>query len=487
MSAGRPDTRPRDARRAIPAMGRLLEEEAARGLAERHGQVALRRTLGALLAEIRQELGSGGSPACDPSDILRQAGTRLEAAAPAGLRRVINATGVVIHTNLGRAPLAPQAVRAMADTAGYASLEMDLDSGGRGSRQDHLQPLICELTGAAGGLAVNNCASAVLLALGAIGRGAPVIVSRGELVEIGGGFRVPEIVAQGGCRLIEVGATNRTHLRDYESALDDNPEARIILRTHPSNFRMTGFTGRPDLAALASLAKARGVMLIEDLGGGALVDLSTYGLADEPTVQASLAAGVDLVLFSADKLLGGPQAGIAAGDAALIELMERHPLARAMRLDKLSLAALKATLELYRSPSDPLRAVPILRMLTEPEAGVRARGEQLLKLLQDRAGPPALGLDLVATQSFAGGGAMPMHPLPGVALRLSSPTLSGSTLARRLRLGQPSVVGRIVRDEVHLELRTVGDEELAELAAAIERAGDLDADAPQKGPAPLCG
>lgn len=470
MTAGRPDTLSPDARRAVPAMGRLLELEAARILARRHGQAALRRTLETLLAEIRASLRDGASPLCEPSIILQEAGARLETAACAGMRGVINATGVVIHTNLGRAPLAPEAVHEMVQAAGYVSIEMALDSGARGSRQDHLEPLIRELTAAESALVVNNCASAVLLALAAIGEGAPVIVSRGELVEIGGGFRVPEIIAQGGCRLVEVGATNRTHIRDYERALADNPDARIILRTHPSNFRMTGFTSRPDLAALARLARSRGVLLIEDLGGGALVDLSSYGLADEPTVQESLAAGVDLVLFSADKLLGGPQAGIAAGQTKLIELMERHPLARAMRLDKLSLAALKATLELYRPPSDPLRAIPALRMLTEPEAVVRARAERLLTLLQAGPEPRGVQLDLVATQSFAGGGAMPMHPLPGAALRLSSRTLSGSTLARRLRLGEPSVVGRIVRDDVLLELRTVNEQELGALAVSIQQA-----------------
>ena len=380
---------------------------------------------------------------------------------------VINATGVVIHTNLGRAPLATEALAAMRAAAGYANLEMDLNTGRRSSRHEHLDRLIAEVSGAEAGVVINNCAGAVLLALAAVAEGAPVIVSRGELVEIGGGFRVPDVVAQSGSKLIEVGTTNRTHLRDYEQAYRDNPDARVILRTHPSNFRISGFTSSPPLDALAHFAHAHDLLLVEDLGGGALVDLSPFGIANEPTVQASLRAGVDLVLFSGDKLLGGPQAGIAAGRRALTDRMAAHPLARAMRLDKLSLAALAATLRLYLPPSDPIRRVPVLRMLTEDVAVLAARADALMAQVADA---PELELQVLETLGYAGGGAMPMHALPGLAIALSSLRHSADELAHRLRTGPIRVLGRIENDQVLLDLRTVADDELPALAQAIRTA-----------------
>jgi L-seryl-tRNA(Ser) seleniumtransferase len=418
-------------------------------------------------AEARGQLAADPRATPSVAGLLEAAAARLAAGARETLFPVINATGVVIHTNLGRAPLAPEAVAAMQAAAGYGNLELALDTGRRASRHDHLDALVAGVTGAAAGLAVNNCAGAVLLALAAVAERAPVIVSRGELVEIGGGFRVPDVVAQSGSALIEVGTTNRTHLRDYEQALSDHPDARVILRTHPSNFRMTGFTSAPPLEALAHLAHARGLLLVEDLGGGALVDLSPYGIPDEPMVQASLRAGVDLVLFSGDKLLGGPQAGIAAGRRDLVDRLARHPLARALRLDKLSVAALAATLRLYRPPSDPLRRVPVLRMLTEPLATIAARAQAL----QDQiAHIPALDTSVEDSMGYAGGGAMPMVALPGRAVALRSSRVSADELARRLRTGAPSVLGRIERDVVLLDLRTVSDAELPALAAAIAEA-----------------
>jgi L-seryl-tRNA(Ser) seleniumtransferase len=293
-----------------------------------------------------------------------------------------------------------------------------------------------------------------------------VIVSRGELVEIGGGFRVPDVVAQSGSTLVEVGTTNRTHLHDYERALREHPGARVILRTHPSNFRITGFTSAPRLEALAELASAHGVLLVEDLGGGALVDLSRFGIAGEPTVQASLRAGVDVVLFSGDKLLGGPQAGLVAGRRELVERIGRHPLARALRIDKLSLAALAATLRLYTPPSDPLRRVPVLRMLTEPVITVMKRAEALLEAI---AGTAAQA-EIVAATAYAGGGAMPMNPLASRALALVVDGTSADELARRLRMGRTAVLGRIAQDRVLLDLRTVRDEELPALAGAVRQA-----------------
>ena len=445
-------------------MGVLSADPAAQALSQTYGAAAVTEALRRVLAQARARLLDVGALAPTREDLLRLADERLALHARESLFGVINATGVVIHTNLGRAPLAPEAMAAIARAAGYANLELDLETGRRSLRLDHLDGLISEVTGADAGLAVNNCAGAVLLALSALAQGSPVIVSRGELVEIGGGYRVPDIVQQSGSRLIEVGTTNRTHLRDFERAIKDNPEARILLRTHPSNFRMTGFTSAPVLADLARLAHDHGLWLVEDLGGGALVDLGPFGIVGEPRVQDSLEAGVDVVLFSGDKLLGGPQAGLAAGRRDLIQSLVRHPLARALRLDKLSLAGLAATLRLYRSPSDPLTRVPVLRLLTQSMARMQMRAEALMTLI---APAPGLQGEVISSQGYAGGGAMPMHALPGMAVALSAMNQSTEDLARRLRTGRQPVIGHIVRDRLLLEMRTVEDADLAALASAI--------------------
>lgn len=418
-----------------------------------------------VLAEERLRLTEAGATPATRAALLWTAGRRLEMAHRETLVGVINATGVVIHTNLGRAPLAPAAARAAAEAAGYGNLEFDLEGGKRALRDDHLGGLIGQVTRAEAGFAVNNGAGAVLLTLAALAQGAPVIVSRGELIEIGGGFRVPDIVAQSGSALIEVGTTNRTHMGDYERAADAHPQARVILRTHPSNFRITGFTAAPALAELAAFARERGLILVEDLGGGALVDLEPFGIIGEPMVQASIAAGVDAVIFSGDKLLGGPQAGVIAGRRGAVAAAQRHPLARALRLDKLSLAALAATLRLYRAPSDPTVEIPVLRMLTQPLAAIAARAEALAGMVAD-----ALEAEIWETTGYAGGGAMPMHGLPSRALAMARHGLSSDVLARRLRTGTPSVVTRIERDRVLADLRAVADEELPALAAAIREA-----------------
>jgi L-seryl-tRNA(Ser) seleniumtransferase len=449
-------------------VGVVCEDAGARPLIARFGSEALARAVRGAVAAARAGLAAGGEVAPTIAELLTMAAERLEAGRRETLFPVINATGVVIHTNLGRAPLAPEAVAAAAQAAaGYGNLELDLESGRRSSRHDHLDGLIAEITGAEAGIAINNCAGAVLLALAALAERGPVIVSRGELVEIGGGFRVPDVVAQSGAALVEVGTTNRTHLRDYEQALAAHPEARIILRTHPSNFRISGFTSAPALDALAHFAHAHGLLLVEDLGGGALVDLTPYGIAGEPTVQESLKAGVDLVLFSGDKLLGGPQAGLAAGRRALVDRLAKHPLARALRLDKLSLGALAATLRLYRPPSDPTVSVPVLRMLTEPLSIVDARAEALTARLADI---PALDAAIVDTQGYAGGGALPMQALASRAVALRSRRFSAEALAQRLRTGPTRVLGRIEQDLVMIDLRTVDDGELPSLSEAIRAA-----------------
>lgn len=453
-----------DPRRRLPAVGLLCADPAAGPLNARFGAVAVTRVVRHVLAEARQRLVSDVPVIPTLAALLDEARRRLEEVDRETLFEVINATGVVIHTNLGRAPLAPEAQAALVAAAGYANLEFDLGEGRRASRHDHLDRLISETTGSEGGLAVNNCAGAVMLCLAALAAGTPVIVSRGELVEIGGGFRVPDIVVQSGARLVEIGTTNRTHLRDYEQAVRDHPEARIILRTHPSNFRITGFTSAPSLSALAGFARKNGLLVIEDLGGGALVDLAPYGIQDEPRVQDSVRDGADLVIFSGDKLLGGPQAGIVAGRRDLIQILAQHPLARALRIDKLSLAALAATLRLYRPPCDPVMRVPVLKMLTEPVALVQARAQRLCVMI---AGSDTLESEIIESQGYAGGGAMPMNALASCALSIKNPQISAEVIARRLRTGATPVVGRIDRDRLVLDLRTVSDGELTALAAAL--------------------
>ena len=448
-------------------MGVVCEDPAAAPLKALHGAEAVTRAVRGALSEARARLAVRRDRAPTVADLLETAGRRLADSRRETLFPVINATGVVIHTNLGRAPLAPEAREAIRMAADFTNLEMDLDSGRRSSRHEHLDRLIAGVTGAEAGLAVNNCAGAVLLALAALGGGGPVIVSRGELVEIGGGFRVPDVVAQSGSRLVEVGTTNRTHLRDYERAISDHPDARILLRTHPSNFRITGFTSTPPLDALAHLAHARGLILVEDLGGGALVDLSAHGVPGEPTVQDSLKAGADLVLFSGDKLLGGPQAGLAAGRKATVEALAAHPLARALRLDKLSVAALAATLRLYLPPSDPVRKVPVLRLLAQSTDELETRAEGVRTALSDI---PGLVTATVATEGYAGGGALPMLALPGRAVSLRSDLLSAEDLALRLRTGGIRVLGRIDHETLLLEMRTVETHQAPALVEAVRTA-----------------
>jgi L-seryl-tRNA(Ser) seleniumtransferase len=355
---------------------------------------------------------------------------------------VVNATGVIVHTNLGRAPIASAAVERIAAVArGYSTLEYDLAAGRRGSRHDHLSPLLAGLTGAEAGLAVNNNAAAVLLCLAATAEGGEVLISRGQLIEIGDGFRIPDILAQSGAHLVEVGTTNRTHLRDYERALTER--TRAILRVHQSNFRIVGFTDHPGLQELAALA-GDDVALIDDLGSGALLDLPD--MLDEPTARSSVEAGADLVCFSGDKLLGGPQAGIIVGRAAAVERVKRHPLARAMRIDKLSLAALEATLELYRNPAAALSQLPVLRMAGEPADRVQARATRLAE---------RLGGEVVETAARVGGGALPLLEIPSHACALPG----GDALAARLRDCDPPVVARVQEGRVLLDCRTLTDDE----------------------------
>jgi L-seryl-tRNA(Ser) seleniumtransferase len=407
---------------------------------EQHG--AALAAARAALDRAREEIRAG----IDPGDLGERALRELEAARRPRLRRVLNATGVVVHTNLGRAPLAQAALERVAEVGrGYSNLEYDLDDGRRGSRQDHVAGAVRGLTGAEAALVVNNNAAAVLLALAALAEGREVVVSRGELVEIGDGFRIPDVLVRSGARLVEVGTTNRTRTVDYERAI--GPETAVLLRVHQSNFRVVGFTEQPSLGDLVRLARRCGLTLVEDIGSGALIEIG-----DEPSARASVEAGVDLVCFSGDKLLGGPQAGIVAGRADLVEQLRRHPLQRALRADKLTLAALEGTLAAIADAPD---SVPVLRMLRETPDVVRARAERLAA---------RVGGEVEPTVARVGGGALPLTELESWACAIEE------SLAAPLRQGEPPVVA-IVRDgHTLLDCRTLTDAELDEVAAAVSAA-----------------
>ena len=421
--------------RDLPSVDELLRDER---LAREPRPAALEAARTAL-ERAREEIRAGA----DPGDLVLRALAGLEAGRRPQLRRVLNATGVLVHTNLGRAPLAQAAVDRVAEvTLGYSNLEYDLVDGSRGSRQHHLAGLLRRLTGAESALVVNNNAGALLLALAALADGRDVLVSRGELIEIGDGFRIPDVLSRSGARLHEVGTTNRTRAADYEAAI--GPETALLLRVHQSNFRQVGFTQHATVAELAAVARRHGLPLVDDLGSGALVPLE-----GEPAPAASLDAGADIVCFSGDKLLGGPQAGIVAGRADLVEQLRRHPLQRALRADKLSLAALEGTLLLYLEAPDE---IPVLRMLREPAESVRARAERLAA---------AVGGSVEETSARVGGGAMPLAELPSFACAVEE------ELAGALRAGEPPVVALVRDGRTLLDCRTLTDAEADEVARAV--------------------
>jgi L-seryl-tRNA(Ser) seleniumtransferase len=398
-----------------------------------------------VLARAREEIAAGH----EPGDLAERTLAELAAAQAPALRRALNATGVIVHTNLGRAPLPEAALaRALEVGRGYSNLEYDLNAGARGSRQDHVAAILRRLTAAEAALVVNNNAAAVMLALAALAEGREVLVSRGELIEIGDGFRIPDVLVRSGARLREVGTTNRTRAADYERAI--GPETAVLLRVHQSNFRVVGFTEQPTVEQLAAVARRHELPLVDDLGSGVLVHLE-----GEPSAKESLAAGADLVCFSGDKLLGGPQAGIVVGRADLVERLRRHPLQRALRADKLTLAALEGTLGLYLDPERALREVPVLRMLNEPAETVRARAERLAA---------AVGGEVEETVARVGGGALPLAELPSVACAVEE------SLAEPLRTGAPPVVGVLRDGRLLLDCRTLTDAEAEEVAAAVAAA-----------------
>jgi L-seryl-tRNA(Ser) seleniumtransferase len=450
-----------DELRKLPSVDRLLQQEAVADLATQWGHDLTVEVARETLDAARQDIREGG--ACPPHKALaRQVGERLAARLRPTLRPAINATGVIVHTNLGRAPLSDEARAAMdAVAVGYSNLEYDLEAGRRGSRYVHAEEILCQLTGAEAALVVNNNAAAVLLILMTFAQGREVILSRGQLVEIGGGFRIPDVMRQSGAILVEVGTTNRTYIRDYQAATTERTAG--LMRVHRSNFRLMGFTYEPTLAEMVTLAGEQGLLMLDDLGSGTLLDTEPYGLVHEPTMQESVAAGASLVSCSGDKLLGGPQAGIILGRADLVARLKRFPLTRALRIDKTTLAGLQATLRHYLL-GEATDKVPVWRMISQTEESLAGRARQWVDALE-RMGIPA---SAVPGQSTVGGGSLPGETLSTtlVALAVGSP----DTVAARLRTGEPPVIARIEDDQLVLDPRTVQVEQEAMLWQRVSEA-----------------
>jgi len=448
----------------LPRVDRVVAHSALEAARSRLGGRVVTDLARLAIAETRRVVQEGGDVATldvVAGDVARRAQALL------GRRssRVLNATGVLLHTNLGRAPLAGRAAAALATADGACSIELDLETGKRGGRGAFAETALATLTGAESALVVNNCAAAVLLMLASVARGRPVLVSRGELVEIGGGFRVPDVMAESGCELVEVGTTNKTRVADYANALDARPDAVAVLRVHQGNFRQIGFVERPTLSELGALARARGVLLLKDLGGGALIDLAPSGFVGEPTAPAAMAAGCDIVTFSTDKVLGGPQGGALIGSADLIGKLRRHPLARALRLGRLPMVALEETLSLYlegRAQTD----VPTLRMAFEPADAVEVRARSWASALIDL---PAK-IEIVPTRAEMGGGALAGRDVASWGISLGTEAFSVDELATRLRLGDPAVMGRALDGRLVLDARTIADEDSDALLRAVRAA-----------------
>ena len=442
--------------RGLPSVDRIITDPR---LAERRGDGLVAQITREVLEGARQSIAAGAhAPSFD--GLVDAVMSRVDEALRPPVHGVINATGVILHTNLGRAPLADEAIEAMAAvTRGYSNLEFDMATGGRGSRHTILEPLLCRLTGAEAAMAVNNNASAVLLALAALAAGKEVVVSRGQLVEIGGGFRIPDVMRQSRARLVEVGTTNRTRASDFAAAV--GPKTAALMRVHPSNFKISGFTETPSLDEIVRVARAAGVTVIDDLGSGCLLDTTVYGLPPEPTPQASIAAGADVVTFSGDKLLGGPQAGLIVGRAEVLAKLKRHPLARAVRLDKASIAGLAATLRIYLEGAAETK-LPTWRMSSAPRDALEARARSIAA----RAGARASVID---GRSMIGGGSLPEESLPARIVAVAPPSgANASAVAARLRaLG---VIARVEGARVLLDPRTVAPADDGRLADAVSAA-----------------
>ncbi|MBU2957806.1 L-seryl-tRNA(Sec) selenium transferase [Paracoccus sp. 1_MG-2023] len=442
--------------RALPSVDQLLQSDAVAALIDEHGRQAVTAAARTRLDAARQAIRDGADGAAQAAALPHLIGADLAAAAATALRPMLNLTGTVLHTNLGRAILASEAVTAAATAmAAPLALEFDLATGGRGQRDDHLRGLLRELTGAEDATILNNNAAAVLIALNTFGQGRGSIVSRGELIEIGGAFRMPDIMSRAGTRLVEVGTTNRTHPRDYQSAID--ADTGLILKVHTSNYRIEGFTAEVEAPALSRIAREAGVVLLNDLGAGSLVDLSRWGLRREPTVAEAVAEGADLVTFSGDKLLGGPQAGFIVGRRELIAEINRNPLKRALRLDKIRIAALEATLRLYRDPDRLAERLPVLRMLSRPKAEIAAQAARLQPKVAAILADWGFDAQVCECQSQVGSGALPTDTIPSAGLRLTGQGGDApDRLAARLRALRHPVIGHIHDGALILDLRCLG-------------------------------
>ena len=455
--------------RHLPSVDELLRSQTAQKLIDADGEQHVAVIARKAIDSLRHEIGKGTDRELTKEGLRMDAENRLNALwateQKAGINRVINATGVIIHTNLGRAALSENAKSAVIRASGYCTLEYDLETGKRGRRGSRAENLIVELTGAESALIVNNCAAAAFFILTVFASGGDVVISRGELVEIGGDFRVPDVLSQSGGTLREVGTTNRTKLADYEKAIDQT--TRLILRVHPSNYRIVGFTSTPTVFELSALAHKHGILLYEDIGSGALIDLGEFGLNDEPVVSHSIAAGADVVSFSGDKLLGGPQSGIIAGRREVIDQLRSHPLYRALRVDKIAYAALEATLEAYRRGT-ATSEIPVLQMLSAGQQEIEERVESFTNLLREKLGADSnLRFEIVNGTSAIGGGAAPAVELKTKLLALTHKKLSVLRLEQRLRASDPPVIARIVEKRVVIDLRTVSESDEPELIEII--------------------
>lgn len=460
MSGSSPDTR-----RKLPKMDKVLSWPEIASLRSLTSYVGLKQAVRNVLDQLRTALSTNPAADLTPTTISHLVRNQIRIAETPSLRRVINGSGVVVHTNLGRSPLAHAAEAALRDTAwGYSNLEFDLVQGERGERYSHVENLICELTGAEAALVVNNNAAAVMLALSSLASGQEVIVSRGELVEIGGSFRIPDVMRQSGATLVEVGTTNRTHPRDYIGAITE--QTALMLKVHTSNFAVVGFTAEVATEALVRISREASVPTMVDAGSGCLIDLARFGINGEATVQHHLQAGADIVTFSGDKLLGGPQAGLIVGRRDLVEKMKRHQLLRALRIDKLTLAALEATLRLYRDEQVALAEIPTLRMLTMPLDEISSLARRMLRRLRALL-PHQFTLTLQDGFSSPGGGTYPLLQLSSRLIEVTVAGLPPKRLEELLRSTTPPVVGRLQKDRFLLDVRTLTDNELPLLASAL--------------------
>jgi len=453
--------------RSLPSVDELLRSDAGLAIVQNAGHKRSTELARLVVSDLRLDIASGQyGPDREKAELLAEAASRLKEkwrrSLNMGLRRVINATGVVVHTNLGRSSLSDAARQKVLEAAGYCNLEFDLATGLRGRRGQRVETLICELTGSDDALVVNNCAAAAFFVLMVLAAGREVIISRGELVEIGGDFRVPDVLARAGVMLREVGTTNRTKLADYEAEINEN--TAMILRVHPSNYRIVGFTAAPTLPELAGLARERNILLYEDAGSGVITDLTNAGLTDEPLIGNSLADGADIVTFSGDKLLGGPQAGIIVGRGDLIERLRHDPLYRALRVDKLTYAALEATLEAFQRDA-AIEEIPTLVMLAESKTDIHERARSLVEALKNAS----LSAEVTDGNSAVGGGAAPLTQPATALIELRHAVRSASELAKRLRESDPPIIARIADDNVVIDLRTVSAEEERDLIAVLNK------------------